>query len=453
MDNSKSGNPERVARRVSMAQRIASLEAEKQAALAEAKGTSFTPLTEAELNLLETTADDSVATSTMLHASLFGEDFYAEPVLTVTQAGALQATDIVAAAELFHVRWEDAQPFNAAFASSHHLLLLDTEVDPRELEALAVSIWANARWAGNGELHLFDGASLKGPFKISASDANSLGVPLRFEQIWVLDIAPERVPAGPVFPGVVDPWAGSFLHQHPAGAELGALNALLRMSKRLAGAVRIASDAYPGHAQQPVQPDPESSVNLRVYAARWLDEADLLRLLRGYYPDLALASTHSGGQAGLSRSQAREHLALAIDIPEDEVERIADITESADAKAHAGTVDYQPYSMLASAGNRSRVHITVNVVEEHLPMAVRHQPWPFGRAVEYGISWLAEDLGMYSSFNVPPAGSGLGNGLGLSRTLRLERGRVRSEIEKIALLLAKTCSGVILDEDGFLIAD
>lgn len=373
---------------------------------------------------LETVSDDSLVTSTMLHSSLLNQEFSAQPVLTVTQAGELQAADVVAATELFQVRWEDAHPFNLEEANNHHLLLLDGDVDPRELEALAVSIWANAHWAGNRKLHLFTGASLHGPFKISTAAADSLGIPAHFVQIWVVEVTPERIPAEIAFPGGVDPWASCFSQERPAGAELGCLNALLRISKRLAGAVRIASTANPGNPQVPVQSDPESAVNLRVYASRWLRESTIRELL----------DEQNLEPAGCIQLDNLESL-TAEEIPREE------------------KTDFTSFSVIIPAGNRSQIQISVRVVADHLPMAVRHQPWPLGQAVEYDISWLMENAVTYSSFQIPPAGAGLASGLGLSRTLRLERKRVSAQIEQIALMLAKSCAGVILDEGGFLIAD
>lgn len=434
--------------RQSIAERLADLQAQRQETLEQLRDTQFSNPLEEFIQAGET-AEETI-TSTVLHASLFGEQFYAEPVLTVTQAGALQAADVVAAVELFQVSWEDAKPFDPQLAVENHLLLLDTEVDPRELEALAVSIWEQARWAGPGELFLFEGAKLRGPFKISPADATALQIPPEYQQIWTLEVTPERALAGPVIPGVVNIWEAHFGNLQPAGAELGALNAVLRMAKRLAGAVRVATEVNPGQVQQPLEPDPESAVNLRVYAPRWLDEADLSALLKGYFPDLTLTNALGKGMEQAKLPATREELELAKEIPEDEVESIADITESADAKAHQGLLDYQPYAMRASAGNRSQVEVAVAKVNQYLPMAVRHQPWPGGTAVEYTITWIPKGQGPYSSFTVQTVAD---TGLGMSRSLRLERSRVRAEVDKIALLLAKTTSGVILDEDGFLIAE
>ncbi|EEH64564.1 hypothetical protein HMPREF0044_0301 [Gleimia coleocanis DSM 15436] len=432
IENPKTGSLPRVAQRVSIAQRIKQLESAKNPSAEAPVGVNVPdPILETNISA------EYTLTSTMLHASLFGTDFYAEPVLTVTQAGELQATDVVAAVDLFQVRWEDAVYLPAEKAQGAHLLLLGDDVDPRELEALAVSIWATAHWAGPGQLFLFEGASLKGPFKFTANDTATLEVPAELPQAWILDVTPERVPDTGVFIGVQDTWSQVFSGEHPAGNELGALNAVRRIAKRLAGAIRVAGQV------KLVQPDPESAVNLRVYSNRWLDSADLTYLLEGLFPDI-VPSGNATDTVEAQLTQNREELALARDITANLYERVAEVSSSAVQKAYAGTTMPESYSLLASAGNRSRVHVTVQVTD-FLPMAIRHQPWPDGKAVEYGIQWIPAGHTSYgfnvSDFNVP-----------LTRTMRLERSRVRDEIEKIAYLISKATAGQILDEDGFLVA-
>ncbi|MCS4484714.1 hypothetical protein NXS08_04355 [Gleimia sp. 6138-11-ORH1] len=435
-------------KRQSIAERLADLQAQRQESLEQLKGTQFSN-PPAEFHQT-TETDAETVTSTALHAGLFGDQFYSEPVLTVTQAGDLQAADVVAAAELFQVRWEDAQPFASSLAADNHLLLLTTEVDPRELEALAVSIWEQARWLAPGELFLFEGARLRGPFEIQTTDAKQLNINPEFAQVWVLEVAPERSRVSKVLIGNPSVWADSFGNMQPAGAELGALNAVLRMAKRLAGAVRVASNANPEKPQTPITPDPDSAVNLRVFAPRWLDNTDLSTLLKGYFPDLKSVTEQVDEALETQIFTAREELELAKVIPENELQTIAEVTESADAKVLQGTIDYLAYLMRASVGNRSAVEISVAKVKQHLPVAVRHQAWSTGSVVEYCITWLPDNQNPYSSFDMQV---NVDNPLGMTRSLRLERSRASAEIEQIAILLAKTCSGVILDEDGFLIAD
>lgn len=450
IDNPKTGSMPRVARRVSIAQRLAALETQKQTATPDttkpgaAETTSRIQTSDNDLNLANSQQNnEEPLTSTILHSSLFGGEFYTEPVMTVTQAGKLQATDVVAAAEIFQVRWEDAVYLNAEKAQQAHLLLLSEDVDPRELEALAVSIWATAHWAGPGQLFLFEGGSLKGPFKFTNSDMTALGIPQDLPQAWIIDVKPERTANNSQFIGSANTWGDYFTNEHPAGDELGLLNAVRRMSRRLAGAIRIATPKQNHNAVRLVEPDPESAVNLRVYSHKWLEINDLTYLLEEFLPDI-----HSIGKAtdsiAAADTNSRKNIDYAREISTAIMKRL-EIVKTQSLKTLTNTEKTESYGVLASIGNRSRVHISAQITD-FLPMAIRHQPWPDGHSIEYAIQWIPSGQTKHG-YNITEISEEL------NRSTRLERKRVRDEIEKIAYLIAKTVNGQILDEDGFLVAE
>lgn len=355
--------------------------------------------------------------------------------LTVTQDGRLEAGNDQASIDISHLSWEDAKPIDTNAGQEHHILVVGADVDPRELEALAVSTWEDAAWLEPGLLRLTEGATLSGPWRIGVDARKELKTPAEDEQGWILNVPACRTDPAPEFLLDTDLVAQAFPDAMPAGLEYEVIQALQRFARRLAGAIRVAGSG------NIMEPDADSAVAITVYASRWVDESDLANLLRPYFPDVTsernidqlppIDSPHE-------RIQSREELAQAIDIPEDELARIAEITRAADEKALSEDFVVRGYSLLASAGNKSRVHITV-APSEYIPTALRYEQFPAHTAIEYGIQWVPPQV--YLNVLSRPG-----------RAARLERIRVKDQIEQIATLIARSTAGHMIDEDQFLIA-
>ncbi|MGI6786599.1 MAG: hypothetical protein ACOX5I_08350 [Gleimia sp.] len=357
------------------------------------------------------------------------------PALTVTQAGRLDEVKHRASVDVAVQSFEDASDLNPEVVENHHLFVMGPDVDPRELEALAVSIWEDAGWTAPGMLRLTEGATLSGPWKISKETRTKIGTPARMEQAWIVDVEPTRTDPAPDFLKESDDIARAFPNGMPAGREFEVIQAFQRMARRLAGAIRVSPSG------EIIEPDADSAVSILVYAPRWVDEDDLAKLLKPYFPDI-VDSQDADQLAPIdspNRAQSREELASKMDIPEDEMERIAEITRAADEKAMAEDFVVHGYSLIASAGNKSRVHITVSPAQ-FTPASLRFEQWPQGSAVEYGIHWIAPQI--YLEKLMHP---------GLA--VRFERNRVKDQIEMIATLIARSTNGHMLDEDQFLLSD
>ncbi|MDO5049958.1 MAG: hypothetical protein Q4D87_08780 [Actinomycetaceae bacterium] len=357
------------------------------------------------------------------------------PALTVTAAGRLDEIAHRASVSIPVTPFEDASELDPETVANQHLFVVGPDVDPRELEALAVSIWDDAGWIEPGTLRLTGEATLSGPWKISKETRMQIGTPMRLEQAWIVGVPRIRTDAPAQFLQDADPVAHAFPDGMPAGKELEIIQALQRMARRLAGAIRVSPSG------QIIEPDADSAVSMLVYAPRWVDEEDLSELLRPYLPDV-VDSQDADKLPPIdspSNAQSREELALKINIPEDELARIAEITRAADKKAMAEDFVVRGYSLLASAGNKSRVHITVSPAQ-FTPSALRFEQWPQGSAIEYGIHWIVPQI--YMEKMLRP-----------SRAVRFERNRVKDQIELIATLITRSTGGHVLDEDQFLVAD
>ncbi|MDO5722380.1 MAG: hypothetical protein Q4P06_07570 [Actinomycetaceae bacterium] len=354
--------------------------------------------------------------------------------LTVTQAGRLDATDAIAPIDVGAIAFEDAPALDVEENADNHILVVGTDVDSRELEALALSIWEDAAWVGAGQLRLTRQAHLRGPYRLAGEDRRKLQTPHHLEQAWVVEVPPQRGGPAPEFFMSTDPVAAAFPDGMPAGLELEVINCLQRIARRLAGAVRTAPSG------KLIEPDADSAVNMIVYAPRWVEETDLAQLLRPYLPDV-VNSQQSHRLVPIDsaqRVQDREELARQMGIPEDEWERIAAATRAADEKALQGQITLSGYSLLASAGNTSRIHCTVQRAEK-LPAALRYENWPSQAVVEYSFTWIPPQVYL-SKLNKP------------GRAIRMERMRVKDQIEHLAGLVARSTAGFIVDEDQFLVA-
>lgn len=292
-------------------------------------------------------------------------------------------------------------------AAHHHLLLLSDEVDPDEVDALVTSLVVGAAWrtppAGGvpGVIDLLAGddaatiphrtrATLTGPWAIDAI-RDTLSLPTWASTAFVLDVEPERSGPAPVLPGGYGPLLDSFGDHHPIGVERQALDVLLAIARRLAGAVRTTGGAL-------VEPDPASAVDLAVHAPHWLDPDALALVLRTALPGL-------------------------------------DVLPGAEVVASHGHT-LEGYGALWHREQLGDDHVLVEVeAAEVLVPAVRHEPWVSDGVISYHLRWVPDDGGR------TPA----------TRAGRRRREHARRAIEEAALALHEAVGGRVVDEDTFLL--
>lgn len=282
-------------------------------------------------------------------------------------------------------------------AQAYHLLLLPEHVDASDLEALAISVWNQAGWLSPGNLRMQEGSTLEGPWSLSSEVAAALELAPQtpLNQVWVLR-CPARRGAAPS-PEVTkfSEWAKAFPGGMPVGVEERVLSVLRRIARRLGGSLRIAGSGYT------MTPDPDSSVNLRVYASSWLSPAETMELLEPYVPGI-----YSPGP-------------------------LPDASDS-------------PYAFMAPAGSRSQILVGVRA-ETLAPRALRWEIWAKEKLFLYEIVWaLPEDLYRLDEFP--------------TRAGRLERSRASDLVDTVAAVLAERLNdpaaggAAIIDEDDFLVA-
>ncbi|MBJ2329653.1 PRTRC system protein E [Schaalia cardiffensis] len=319
-------------------------------------------------------------------------------------------------------------------AHSHHLLLLSDEVDQAEIEALALSIWDDARWEGAGRLRLTSGVLLEGPWRLDVAARKELRTPAVLTKVWVLRCPRSQRRPVPQWAIGVDEWAKVFPEGMPTGLEYRVLEAVKRMARRLGGALRIADSG------QLIAPDPDSAVSLSVYSPRWLNAGELEALLSEEFPQIRDSRELAVRQAKATPAEeaALERALDAAGLTRAEIEmKILRAQKSVSPEVGGQDHLLEGYTLLTPIANRSDLAIEVCLVPTP-PQVLRWESWTTGFVVEYSLRWLQA-----GSLQAPTRPS---------RTARLERIRSCHDIERAASLIARAVSGSVIDEDGFLVA-
>lgn len=385
-----------------------------------------------EVDLAAGPGDPSDLTSTSLGALPSLEDF--STAFVVGEEGVTR-TDALAPISATLSTSGPAGVIGLSDARSHHLLLLADEVDPSEIEALALSIWDVAAWEGAGLLRLADGARLEGPWAIDLEARKALGTPAGLPNAWILRCPMSRRSPVPKGLAEIDEWTRVFSEGTPTGLEYRILAALKRMARRLGGAIRVADSGGL------VAPDPDSAVSLSVYTPRWLDPSDLIGLLRAEFPgivdsrEVVPAAPVSAQRASAAARVVEEGLGTVRTDIATKIRCAREASERAERASMREVVS--GYALLAPVGNRSDLMIEVRPVPTP-PQVLRWESWTTGVIIEYALRWLP--------------GGAMAVPSGVSRAARLERMRSARGIERAAALVAASVAGSIVDEDGFLVA-
>lgn len=281
---------------------------------------------------------------------------------------------------------------------AHHLLVLPANVQPAQLEALAVNIWDSAGWTMPGKLHLVEGAYLEGPWDLTSKRRLKIDLPDDYELAWELHYPATRGPA-PSPELAHNKWARAFPDGMPTGTEMLVLDALWRIAKRLGGALRIAGSG------ELMAPDPNESVNLRIYSPEYLP-AEL----------------------------AWEALLPLFSPPAFEAGRLdVQIPPAVDA------AEEPPYALFGDDGAGIRIMVAMRP-EEVVPRALRWEPWTKQSFFCYDLQWVITPE-LHESLTQP------------TRAGRSKRRLAAGKIEEACVALAQHLhSRSVIDEDGFLVA-
>lgn len=350
---------------------------------------------------------------------------------SLTQTGLVPVIDVV----------EQGQPLEQATALKHHLFLVPDDVEPDEIEALAVSIWDDATWAMPGYLRLVGESYLRGPWRIDTQLAQELGLEHDLINAWVLETPSQRL--GSVQraervklqdTAVADVWVRAFPEGVPLGVEYKALLALVRMARRLGGALRIAGS---GMLMRPLT---QSAVNMAVYAPRWVSPDDMTRLLSQQFSGVI---------------DSRDMTAQPVEADADNVRRVASVVAAVkpldpkvvavlqkareDAVRQPQRVD--GYALVVPFGQGTKFVVEVHRVMRP-PRVLRWEPWTNGTIVEYRVRWIGPQ-GPHPLVGLMDFAPDEGDIQACVNAAKV--------VEDVTRLIVPITEGVAVDEDGFLV--
>lgn len=276
-------------------------------------------------------------------------------------------------------------------AHLHHLLLTDGEVSQTDLDSLARSWFPAAGQISLDALTLGSGLFLTGPWSVGERLRSQLDVPAWATAAYLALCPAERADALPEELLGTDPILDAYPHGIPTGTEMEVLRFLVAAARRLAGALHLAGTAVV------LQPDPESAVNLAVYAPASLAAETVVEAIGR--DDVTL--------------DGRTRRTWSVSLP-----------------------------ALPGPGGDVRAAGILQVISDRHPMpplSLAALEWATPGARGYEVRWH------------PPEES-----LALTGRLSLAQRRTRSaviaEVERIAREIQRLANGVVVDDDGFLVA-
>ncbi|MFH5821648.1 hypothetical protein [Georgenia sp. AZ-5] len=287
----------------------------------------------------------------------------------------------------------DLTPLDRGLAEPHHLLVLPGDVDPGELEALAVSLSEDAGWLAPAQLQLMPGAQLTGPWGLDEGLRAAFDLPRWSEQAYLLLCPVQRGGPLPEELRGIDPVLDAFPGGVPTGTESEALGHLRAFARRLRGAVRLSGSGAV------VVPDPDAAIDLTVLAPVWLDHDACLQLLTRELP-----AVHS----------------LLDDIP-----------------AELASAPLEGYGIVSDVGDGDLIEVDVNGLHR-VPVVLRGTDWAAGGVISYEVRWRPQHPEVAFLARPPLA-------------VRERRRRTAELIERAAASLHAVVGGEICDDDGFLV--
>ena len=353
-----------------------------------------------------------------------------------------------------------------------HLLALGADVEPAEVETLAASRFAAARWEADGDdtagrsrpltsafglraagrapaapvLRLSRHTTLTGPYAVGPQDCVALGLPAGTTQVY--DVACPRERGERPYPGG-DRFGlkRAFPDGLPVREEERVLLWLVACARRLGGCVRV------GGTTVVLEPDMDSAIDLTVFAAAFIEPDEAARLVQRVLPRARLSVPAAGwaGPVPLGREpgspppdprdgrtrELRAALATGGVLDADERRRLLAEADAFDEHMLAEPPAPQSYGVLADLDVDGFVALEV-AEEQELPPILRGLDWTAGGAVAYRVRWeppRIEDL----ELERPPLEH------------RVARTRVAPVVQALARAVHAVVGGEIADESDFLL--
>ena len=358
-----------------------------------------------------------------------------------------------------------------------HLLALPPDVAADEVEVLAISRFASARWEETPQdtlqprgiigpmtaalgiravgsaavaprtLRLARLSTLNGPFRMETEDAVSLGLPATSTLAYIL-VCPRERGEKPYPGGDRDGLKRAFPDGMPIREEERVLQWMVAAARRLGGSVRT------GEKGVVLTPDVDSAIDLTVLSGSWLEPAEALAVVQSVLPRARLSeatTTWTGPAAGVGRdaggrpgwvaetggrglSAALERHGVA---DEAERQRLMDEASAYDELMLAVPPVPESYGVLVDLGHDGTLSVEAGV-ETSLPPLMRDLPWTRDGVVAYRVHWeppFIEELEAERP----------------SFEHRVARSRAAPLVQAVARVVHGAIGGEIADEADFLV--
>jgi len=327
-----------------------------------------------------------------------------------------------------------------------HVLGVPDDVDPSEIEALALSRFPSTTWetppteeqtpdgrrALPGSLRVSRHTVITGPYAPRTEDGRDRGFDRGVDMVYDVQCPRERGPAPYRGGGDRDGLARVFAEGLPIREEWRLSSWLVAVARRLGGSVRFAvADGVTTH----VTPDPAVSVDVTVYSGVWLDPEAAERVCRQANAGARLAST------GIPWEGPPATTGVVPALPDSPLTpaQLKAIHERADAVDVAALRDPAPltgYAVEVDLGRDGLVSVEVGGVES-VPLVLRGAPWAQNGAISYLVRWTPEDLVDWQR-EVPSFG------------LKVSRTRAAGVVAQLARAVYAAVGGEVADQDEFL---
>lgn len=344
------------------------------------------------------------------------------------------------------------QPDGLGAAQSYqarHLLGLPADVVVDEVETLALSRFAGARWdvapegteplvppartappGAPGVLRTSRHTTITGPYA-----GPGTGLPPRTTLVFDVVCPRERgdvpYPGGGDRDGIGRAFPGGL----PVREEERVVAFLVAAARRLGGSVRtdVGNPAGPGVV---LTPDPGVAIDMTLYSDVWLDPNAALALVARLHPRTRLATEgkpYEGPPKGIADlplypgEKMDPELRRAIHAAADDV----------DIKALTTGAVLDGYGLIVDLGMDGLVAVEVGG-EEALPLLLRGLPWTVDGAVSYRVRWEPRDL-VESQQEQP------------SLDHQVARKRAAQVVTQVVRTLHDAVGGEIADEAEFLV--
>lgn len=328
-----------------------------------------------------------------------------------------------------------------------HLLAVEDDVEPEEIEALAMSRFPATRWESAPEVVRTKGVdrlvpgtlrtsrhtTVSGPYAPETADGRDLGLDRPVGMVYEVLCPRERGAAPYPGGGDRDGLARVYSEAFPIREEARVAAWLVAVARRVCGVVRfdLGDSGY-----STVVPDPAVSVDLAVYSDVWLSPGAALSVCAGADPSAALASTGTPW-AGPPPTAGTVPVEKDGPLTPAQLAGLHERAEEGDIAALTGPRTLSAYAIEVDLGDDGLVTVEVSGVEQ-LPLVLRGLAWAVDGAISYQVRWTPEDLVDWQR-ELP------------SFEHRVSRTRAAGIVAALARAVYGAVGGEVVDQDEFLV--